>query len=116
LPTQEQDQKQEQEQKQEQKLRGVAKATARGSRLPDGWLPEEATITSMMAEFPNVNFTRETASFVDYWHAKAGADACKLDWNATFRNWIRRSADRQPGGNGGGQTKFARAMEALKRA
>ena len=29
------------------------------------------------------------ATFADFWHAKAGKDACKLDWLATWRNWIR---------------------------
>lgn len=29
--------------------------------------------------------------FVDYWSAKAGKDACKTDWKATWRNWVRRS-------------------------
>jgi nicotinamide mononucleotide adenylyltransferase len=28
--------------------------------------------------------------FRDYWIAKAGAGATKLDWEATWRNWVRR--------------------------
>ena len=31
------------------------------------------------------------AEFVDYWTAKAGRDATKTDWDATFRNWVRRA-------------------------
>lgn len=29
-------------------------------------------------------------SFADYWRAKAGSGAVKLDWFATWRNWVRR--------------------------
>ena len=34
---------------------------------------------------------REAECFADYWHAKAGADARKADWLATWRNWVRRA-------------------------
>lgn len=34
----------------------------------------------------------EADKFRDYWHAKPGADACKLDWAATWRNWVRNSS------------------------
>jgi len=32
--------------------------------------------------------------FRDYWLAKSGADACKADWEATWRNWVRRERER----------------------
>jgi len=32
----------------------------------------------------------QAAQFRDYWIAKPGAQACKLDWEATWRNWCRR--------------------------
>ena len=35
--------------------------------------------------------TEEAAAFTDFWHAKAGANGCKLDWQATWRNWCRNS-------------------------
>ena len=35
----------------------------------------------------------QLAGFCDYWHAKAGAQAVKLDWDATWRNWLRRASD-----------------------
>jgi len=28
---------------------------------------------------------------VDYWRAKPGPDARKLDWQATWRNWMRKT-------------------------
>jgi hypothetical protein len=45
---------------------------------------------------------REAACFADHWRGKAGADARKADWEATWRNWVRRS-------NAGGQGKGARS-------
>lgn len=29
-------------------------------------------------------------TFRDYWRAKAGKEGVKLDWEATWRNWVRR--------------------------
>ena len=50
--------------------------------------------------------------FRDYWTAASGAKARKCDWDATWRTWCRRSTkDAAPR-----KTKFANAMEALRRA
>ncbi|KQY73963.1 hypothetical protein ASD52_26395 [Ensifer sp. Root142] len=34
----------------------------------------------------------EFDKFRDYWNAKTGKDATKLDWPATWRNWLRNAA------------------------
>jgi hypothetical protein len=36
---------------------------------------------------------RWTAEFIDYWTARAGRDAVKLDWVATWRNRVRTKLD-----------------------
>jgi uncharacterized protein YdaU (DUF1376 family) len=45
------------------------------------------------------------AEFRDYWIAKPGVQGKKLDWDATFRNWLRRAKQYKPtalgGANGG---------------
>lgn len=41
------------------------------------------------------------AQFRDFWHAKAGKDAVKLDWPATWRGWCRREAERRPSSRAG---------------
>jgi len=80
----------------EEAERSKAKAKAgaadakRAHRLPDGWEPSESDIA--FAEGERVNWRREAASFRDYWHSKAGRDATKTDWSATWRNWVRRAA------------------------
>lgn len=51
--------------------------------------------------------TRETEAFVDYWRATPGAKGLKLDWLATWRNWMRRAekdAARAPNGRGSART------------
>jgi hypothetical protein len=65
----------------------------RATRLPDDWMPPPDVIESMKAEHPAVDFRAEHAKFVDYWKAKSGKDATKVDWAATWRNWIRRAAE-----------------------
>ena len=74
-----------------------------GTRLPDGWCPPADVIAQMRADHPQVDLRAEHAKFVDYWRAKAGKDATKRDWAATWRNWIRRAAEnptRYPQPNG----------------
>ena len=39
-------------------------------------------------------------AFRDYWNAMPGAKAKKLDWPATFRNWLRRTVEYRSNGNG----------------
>ncbi|WEX79280.1 hypothetical protein PYH37_004466 [Sinorhizobium numidicum] len=43
----------------------------------------------------------EFEKFRDYWTAKAGRDAVKLDWPATWRNWIRNAGRAPPVPRGG---------------
>lgn len=70
---------------------------SRGTRLPD-----EFPVTDAMAEW-----AREKApscggpdheAFCDYWRAAPGAKGRKLDWVATWRNWMRREHERRGSG------------------
>jgi hypothetical protein len=70
----------------------------RGCRLPEGWKPDRHVWEAMAKQFPHVDLDAASAKFADYWHAKAGKDAVKLDWNGTWRNWIRSDAERTPAG------------------
>jgi len=53
--------------------------TKRATRLPDTWHPR--------AEDGLDNL--ELAKFRDYWKAVPGQKGVKLDWDATWRNWLR---------------------------
>lgn len=64
----------------------------RGSRLPDGWQPDE--VDRAFAANLALDPAAVADQFRDFWLAKAGKDAAKLDWPATWRNWCRREAAR----------------------
>lgn len=63
-----------------------------GTRLPKDWQPSPSDVAEAEKEGLSADdIRREAAKFRDYWHAKTGKDATKLDWSATWRNWVRRS-------------------------
>jgi uncharacterized protein YdaU (DUF1376 family) len=61
----------------------------RGSRLANNWvLPSEWEYWSNK-ERPDLNAMQIADQFKDFWCAKPGKDGVKLDWAATWRNWVR---------------------------
>lgn len=69
------------------------RAEVRASRLPPDWKLPEAWKTwalSCQSTWDEGKCNLAAAGFRDYWIAKAGKDGCKLDWLATWRNWVRR--------------------------
>ena len=73
-----------------------AAPTAKGHRLPDGWEPRPEVIQQMASEAPHVDLRREHTKFTDYWTSQPGARGRKTDWNAVWRNWVRRAAEQAP--------------------
>ena len=76
--------------------KGVVSARKRATRIPD-----EFTITNTMHEWatntvPWVNINDSTARFIDYWRGVSGQRGTKVDWEATWRNWLRKDSDNQP--------------------
>ncbi|OZC55109.1 hypothetical protein CH289_07920, partial [Rhodococcus sp. RS1C4] len=59
------------------------------TRIHADWQPTRHAVDTLRPETPNVDLQRETANFVDYWLAKPGKTAEKLDWLATWRKWMR---------------------------
>ena len=70
--------------------------TARASRLPDEWVPEPDDLLKALDLIGAERTTAELDKFRDYWRAVPGARGRKLDWNATYRNWMRRAAESTP--------------------
>lgn len=69
-----------------------------GKRLPEGWKLPKKWGDWALKEFPvltDAEVRAQAATFADYWHAKAGKDARKLDWEAVWRNWIRRHMEQR---------------------
>lgn len=63
---------------------------SRGTRLPDGWQPDQAIVDWTRANAPAAANALEVERFRDYWTAQPGAKGRKADWAATWRNWARR--------------------------
>ena len=69
-----------------------------GTRLPDDF-EEQIRARPDLADWfrencPHVDGKRETERFRDHWIGKPGKDGRKLDWIATWRNWMRTAEDR----------------------
>ncbi|MEQ0775931.1 hypothetical protein ABLT15_26855 [Paraburkholderia tropica] len=72
----------------------VKPSAARGSRLPNDWIlskdwGEEALRVQPSWTPDHVRF--EADKFRDYWIGVAGKAGVKLDWLATWRNWVRNA-------------------------
>ena len=77
---------------------GRARPTAIASRLPQDWEAPKAWLDWACAErhWHPVDAAAEADSFANFWIAKSGKDATKLDWERTWHNWVRNS--RRPNG------------------
>jgi uncharacterized protein YdaU (DUF1376 family) len=61
----------------------------RATRLASGWeLPADWGNWAAHAR-PDLDPLKTAERFADYWRAKPGKDGRKLDWEATWRNWVR---------------------------
>jgi hypothetical protein len=65
----------------------------RGTRIPlpfvvtddmEDWAKRKAPLAHAELEY-------QTEQFVDYWKARTGQIAIKLDWPATWMNWMRKA-------------------------
>lgn len=75
---------------------GERKKPRRGERLSQDWeLPDEWRQWAE-AKVPSVDADREAEKFRNFWIAKAGKDAAKLDWFATWQNWCRKAEEMKP--------------------
>ncbi|WP_426106414.1 helix-turn-helix domain-containing protein [Massilia sp. TSP1-1-2] len=81
----------------------VNRTKARGTRLQEEWaLPKAWGVWAMEKRQWTEEFVRETAdAFRDHWIAKPGTGGVKLDWLATWRNWVRNARGPQQTGRTG---------------
>jgi hypothetical protein len=60
------------------------------------WSPSEVDLAyALKLGFSADSTQRIAEKFRNYWHAKSGSGATKLDWAATWRNWILDESERQ---------------------
>jgi len=61
----------------------------RGSRLPQDFFFPKDWCDFLVEQRPELNAQKTFDQFKDYWIAQAGQKGVKLDWFATWRNWVR---------------------------
>ncbi len=79
----------------EEKIRedkDIGKTSQRGSRLPADWKPSDIEVQFCKTERPDLDPAKTADRFRDYWKAQPGAKGVKLDWTATWRNWVRNES------------------------
>jgi hypothetical protein len=73
------------------------KSNKRGTRLPEPFVPTAAMRDWVVENAPHINAWDQHQRFVDYWRGVPGQRGVKLDWEGTWRNWMRRAEDDAPG-------------------
>ena len=81
------------QQEQEQRA-GALPTKSRGTRLPNDWAPDPELLAWAKAARPDIPLATELDKFRDHWRSAPGSKGVKLDWAATFRNWIRNANSR----------------------
>lgn len=65
----------------------------RASRLLPDWQPDDDDWQAACSALGSQRAGHELAKYRDYWKAKPGKDGTKLDWSATWRNWVRKAGE-----------------------
>lgn len=79
----------------EQEEQSIVRKSKKGTRIPENW-----ALTPDMGNYGRSKglhrreVEAEAEKFKNYWTAKPGAAGVKLDWVATWRNWIISAAQR----------------------
>ena len=68
-------------------------AANRGTRIPQPFLVDQDMVVWAHEHAPDVDGKRSTERFENYWLAKTGKDATKLDWLRTWRNWLLKDQE-----------------------
>ena len=71
-------------------------APGRGTRIPPNFAITDEMAAWAAENVPRLDVRYETAQFVDWWTARAGAAGIKLDWQRTWQVWMRKEARAQP--------------------
>ncbi len=88
----------------------------KGSRLSEDWtLPRPWGEWAVQQQLSEKEVRDQAARFHDYWIGVPGQKGVKLDWQATWRNWIRSAAARGTGYvNGGAPPRQQTASDSIR--
>jgi len=67
------------------------KENKRGSRLTQDWFLTKAMGEWATQERQDIDVRLVADQFKDYWISQPGQKGVKLDWDATWRNWVRNT-------------------------
>jgi hypothetical protein len=84
----------------------TVEARKRATRLTEDWMPSEDDGRYAVDKgLTRAEAQHEFEKFRNYWQAKSGQQATKLDWSKTWRNWILTTVERKgkPHANGSGR-------------
>ena len=95
---------------------GAVAPAKKASRMTEDWQLPRAWGEWAVAEHNlSADTVRlEASKFRDYWLAKAGKDGAKLDWSATWRNWVRNSLEFSSAAKPGFQTQGERNSDVFQ--
>lgn len=75
----------------------IPRATSKGTRIPDPFIVDEAMKDwAVERNMAPAWVLKQTERFSNYWTAKPGKDGVKVDWRATWRNWLLKAQDDAP--------------------
>jgi uncharacterized protein YdaU (DUF1376 family) len=72
------------------------KERTKGSRLSADFVLPDEWVAFCQQHRPDLNPAVVFDGFKDYWVSKTGLAATKLDWTATWRNWVRNQRQEKP--------------------
>jgi hypothetical protein len=81
----------------------------RGCRLPDDWFPKPlpSKLAAAVAGWPDGLLEQELDMFRDWAASASGAKGVKSNWDAAWRNWLRRVDPRKSARGFNGQSRGA---------
>ena len=109
------EERREEESREEQREESRSRST-RGTRLPNDWTPPPEYLIWAQENGNGLDVALEADKFRDYWIAQPGQKGVKLNWNATWRNWIRNAGGRAHAENGRRGGRSLSAPERVERA
>jgi hypothetical protein len=83
----------------------------RGSRLAQDWVLTNPMDEWAKQERPDLDVRQVVEQFKDYWISQPGQKGVKLDWDATWRNWVRNTKAVKPNPYDVGRTTVASKNE-----
>jgi len=72
------------------------KENKKGSRLSQDWFLNKSMGDWAIQERPDIDVRQVAEQFKDYWISQPGQKGVKLDWDATWRNWVRNTKAVKP--------------------